>query len=64
MTMPYDITRCTGSYTNLHGEFGAVIHQECIGCQRRKPGHPERQSYMVPPVFGKTCPNKIIGEER
>lgn len=34
-------SRCAGSYTNVHGEFGRVINQECIGCQRRAPGDPD-----------------------
>lgn len=31
-------SRCAGSYTNVHGEFGRVIHAKCIGCQLRAPG--------------------------
>jgi len=62
--MNNDITRCTGRYTNQPSEFGRVIHQECIGCQRRSGGDPERQSYMQPPVFERSCPMKIIGEEK
>ena len=56
-------SRCTGSYTNLNGEFGRVIHPECIGCQRRAPGDPDRPSYTQPPVFESTCPLKI-GESK
>ena len=27
--------KCNGVYLNQHGEFGKVIHPECIGCLRR-----------------------------
>ena len=55
----YDDARCAGKYDHLHGEFGAVIHAQCVGCQRRTPGHAEYQWYQGVPEFTDECPSKI-----
>ena len=59
MTLLNDKPRCTGRYDNQHGEFGSVINQECIGCQRRINGYPAGHWYMQVPEFEGECPSKI-----
>lgn len=46
MTIPYDVSRCRGE--QIDGEW----REGCEDCLRRtSPGHPERQSYMMPPAI-------------
>ena len=47
MTLPYDVSRCHGVGSEDEG-----WREGCEDCLRRtSPGHPERQSYMVPPAI-------------
>jgi hypothetical protein len=46
MTLPYDVSRCRGE--QIDGEW----REGCEDCLRRtEPSHPERQSYITPPVI-------------
>ena len=46
MTLLYDIARCCG--VQIDGDW----REGCEDCLRRtSPGHPQRQSYIVPPVI-------------
>ena len=49
MTLPYDISRCTGLRDVAM----------CDTCRRREPGHPTHQWYTPPAWDDGRCPNYI-----
>lgn len=53
MTLPYDYARCPGVGYEDEGTDGVYVWRDgCEDCQRRtSPGHPERQSYIAPPLI-------------
>lgn len=50
--LPYDVARCGGNPARL----------ECDDCQRRTPGHPERQVYLGFWELEEPCPYRIPHE--
>lgn len=69
-TLPNDIARCNGRYTELEGSREIfdrpvrLVSAECSGCLRRTAPRPDPCWGMTPPAFenGK-CPSKIEPKE-
>jgi len=63
--LPFDISRCLGSYEGINGEFGRMLDSQCVDCARRlqTEHHQFRQPWMTVEVMQGQCKFKIENDK-
>ena len=59
MNLLSDVSRCTGRYDGVHGEFGKMLHAQCFGCLRKNCADiGPKTLFCEPPEFDEICPSR------